>query len=56
MGIRPRTRPGPAVEAVVDRRVRAVFARTVAPATAGLEHMLVAIGVLSPAESVQQLK
>jgi len=30
---------GPAVEAVVDRRVRAVFRRAVTPAAAGLQNM-----------------
>jgi len=30
---------GPAIEAIVDRGVRAVFARTVAPSRAGLQHV-----------------
>jgi hypothetical protein len=30
---------GPAIEAIVDRGVRAVFARTVAPSGAGLQHV-----------------
>jgi len=35
----PDARLGPAVEAIIDRRVRSVVRRTVLPATAGLEHM-----------------
>jgi hypothetical protein len=30
---------GPAIEAIVDRGVRAVFARTIAPSGAGLQHV-----------------
>lgn len=35
----PEPAAGPAVEAVVDRRGRPVFGRTVAPPAAGLEHV-----------------
>ena len=30
---------GPAIEAIVDRRVRAVFSRAITPTRAGLQHM-----------------
>lgn len=30
---------GPAVEAIIDRRVRPVFLRTIAPSCAGLQHV-----------------
>ena len=35
----PSTALGPAIEAIVDRGVRAVFARTVAPSRARLQHV-----------------
>ena len=35
----PMSAPGPAIKAIVDRRVRTIVGRTIAPACAALEHV-----------------
>ena len=50
----PDPAPAPAIEAVVDGRIRPVFARTFAPATTRLQHMADAAGgaaVVNPASA-----